>query len=201
MALFEIKHRFTGAVLFKLETESLKLCVEAAVKAGANLSGADLSRAYLSGANLSRANLSRAYLSGADLSGADLSGANLSGANLSGADLSRANLSRANLSGAYLSGADLSGANLSGADLSRAYSGVDAVIALGAPDGWTAHAWLRDGWLSIRVGCQEKRLDEAREYWAGKDNRREVMAALDYAEAVAELRGWSITAPAVEVAA
>jgi len=87
---FEIKHRFTGAMLFSLETDSLKLCVEAAVKSGADLSraylsGADLSRAYLSGADLSGAYLSRAYLSGAYLSGADLSGAYLSGANLSGA--------------------------------------------------------------------------------------------------------------------
>ena len=127
MALFEIKHRLTVTVLFKLETESLKMCVETAVKRSA-------------------------YLSDADLSGADL-------------------------------------------------RGIKGVIALGAPDGWPAHAWLRDGWLSIRVGCQEKRIDEARAYWAGKDHRREVMAALDYAEAVAVLRGWAITAPAVEVAA
>ena len=127
MALFEIKHRFTGEVLFKLETESLRLCVDAAVKGGANLGGA-------------------------------------------------------NLVGAYL-------------------GGVAAVIALGAPNVWHAHAWLRDGWLSIRVGCQEKRLDEARAYWTGKNNRREVMAALDYAETVAVLRGWSITAPDVGVAA
>jgi len=40
--LFKIKHRFSGSVLFSLETESLKLCVEAAVKDGANLYGADL---------------------------------------------------------------------------------------------------------------------------------------------------------------
>jgi hypothetical protein len=98
---FEIKNRFNGRVIFSLETESMKLCVEAAWKAGANLS-----RANLSGADLSRANLS----------GANLSGANLSGANLSGANLSRANLSRANLSRANLSGADLSGADLSRAD-------------------------------------------------------------------------------------
>ena len=63
---FEIKSRFSGAVLFSLETESLKLCVEAAVKSRANLSGADLSRADLSGANLSGAYLSGAYLYGAD---------------------------------------------------------------------------------------------------------------------------------------
>ena len=31
---FEIKHRFSGEVLFSLETDSPKLCVEAAVKAG-----------------------------------------------------------------------------------------------------------------------------------------------------------------------
>jgi hypothetical protein len=57
---FEIKSRYNGNVLFAIETESLPLCVEAAIK--------------------SRANLSGAYLSGADLSGAYLAGANLSGA-------------------------------------------------------------------------------------------------------------------------
>ena len=152
MALFEIKHRLTVAVLFKLETESLKMCVETAVKRSADLRDADLRDEDLRDA---------------DLGGADLSGAVLGGAVLGDADL----------------------------------RGIKGVIALGAPDGWPAHAWLRDGWLSIRVGCQEKRIDEARAYWAGKDNRREVMAALDYAEAVAVLRGWAITAPAVEVAA
>ena len=60
---FEIKNRFSGAVLFSLETESFKLCVEVAVKSGANLYDADLSGANLSGANLSRANLSGADLS------------------------------------------------------------------------------------------------------------------------------------------
>ena len=177
MALFEIKHRLTVAVLFKLETESLKMCVETAVKRSADLRDADLRDADLRDANLSGADLGGAYLGGANLSGAYLGGANLSGADLRDADLRDA--------------------DLRGADL----RGIKGVIALGAPDGWPAHAWLRDGWLSIRVGCQEKRIDEARAYWAGKDNRREVMAALDYAEAVAVLRGWAITAPAVEVAA
>jgi hypothetical protein len=167
MALFEIKHRFTGAVLFSLETESFKLCVQAAVKA----------KAYLSGAYLDGADLSGAYLDGADLSGADLSGAYLSGA--------------------YLSGADLSGADLRGAYLSDA----EGVIHLGAPNGWHAHAWLRDGWLSIRVGCHEFRLAEARKYWQGKSNRREVMAALDYAETIAAIREWAVSEPAKQEAA
>jgi len=63
--LFQIKHRFSATVLFKLECASLKICVEAAVGSSANLSWADLSMANLSGADLS----------GADLSGADLFGA------------------------------------------------------------------------------------------------------------------------------
>jgi len=128
--LFEIKRRFSGEVVFKLETESFRLCVEAAIKSEADLSraylyDADLSGADLSGANLSGADLSRAYLYDADLSGAylydaDLSGACLSDADLSGAYLSGACLSGANLYGAYLYDADLSGADLSGANLSGA---------------------------------------------------------------------------------
>jgi len=97
---FEIKHRFTGAILFAVETKSLKLAVEMAVNSGANLRGANLSDANLRGANLRGANLS-----GANLSDADLSGANLSDAYLRGANLSDADLSGANLRGAYLRGA------------------------------------------------------------------------------------------------
>lgn len=47
---FEIKHRFSGSVLFSLECGSLKLCVEAAVKGGADLRGANLRGADLGGA-------------------------------------------------------------------------------------------------------------------------------------------------------
>ena len=72
---FEIKSHWSGAVLFSLETDSFKLCLEAAVKSGADLSRADLYGAYLYGANLSGANLSGANLYGADLSGVNLSGA------------------------------------------------------------------------------------------------------------------------------
>ena len=117
---FEIKSYINGAVLFSLETDSMKLCVEAAIKSRANLSRAYLSGANLSGAYLSGAYLSGAYLSGANLSGAYLSGANLSVSNLYRADLSVADLSRADLYGANLYGADLYGADLYGADLSRA---------------------------------------------------------------------------------
>ena len=60
MKLFEIKHRISGSVLFSLKTETLKLTLEAAVKAETDLRGA--------------------YLTGADLRGADLRGADLRGA-------------------------------------------------------------------------------------------------------------------------
>ena len=47
---FEIKNRWNGEIIFSLETESLKLCVEAAVKSRADLSGAYLYGADLTGA-------------------------------------------------------------------------------------------------------------------------------------------------------
>ena len=147
----EIKSRFDGSVLFALETESLKLCVEAAVKSKANLSGADLRDADLSGA----------YLSGA-------------------------NLRSANLRDAYLRDADLVDANLRDADL----SGANLVALLGQPNGWNAFAWVKDNTLMVQVGCRSKTLAEGREYWANKDDRREVLAALDYAEKIADLCGW-----------
>ena len=66
----EIKSRFDDSVIFRIETNSWLLAVEAAVKSKVDLSRADLSVANLSGANLSGANLSGANLSGANLSGA-----------------------------------------------------------------------------------------------------------------------------------
>jgi len=80
MALFEIKSKYDGSLIFTLECGSLRLCLEAAVKSGADLTGADLT-----GADLTRANLT-----GANLTGANLYCTNLTGANLTGADLTRA---------------------------------------------------------------------------------------------------------------
>ena len=178
MMKYEIRNRFTGAEQFTAEIDcandastSLKigLSVRWAIKSHANLSGADLSGADLSRADLSRANLSGAYLSDAYLSRADLSDADLSGAYLSRADLSDADLSRA---------------NLSRADLSDAKSVVD----LGYPNGWRAVGWWSDGAPWVRVGCRTKSLADGRAYWAGNSDRREVMAALDYFEAVSAIR-------------
>jgi len=131
MALIEIKHKCTGAVLYSLECDSLSACVEAAAKAEANLAEA-----------------------------------NLAGANLAGANL-----------------------------VNTEYS-----AQLGFPNGWPAFAWSKDNVVRVQVGCRNFTLTEGRAYWAGKDNRREVLAALDYAEWIANLRGW-IKADAKKVAA
>ncbi|MGH9255359.1 MAG: pentapeptide repeat-containing protein, partial [Vicinamibacterales bacterium] len=48
----EIQHRWTRTVLLSVEAGSLRLAVEAAVKAGANLRDADLRSANLRDANL-----------------------------------------------------------------------------------------------------------------------------------------------------
>jgi hypothetical protein len=93
--------------------------------------------------------------------------------------------------GADLAGADLAGADLTGAYLARAnLAGAKGVIDAGTPDGWRCVGWVRDGVLRVRVGCRDKTIPEGREYWAGKPDRREVLAALDYIEATARLRGW-----------
>ena len=82
----EIKCRFSGKVLFEHEAKNntLRLTLEAGVKAGANLTGANLTGANLGGANLTGANLTGAYLGGAYLAGANLVGAYLVGAYLVG---------------------------------------------------------------------------------------------------------------------
>ena len=100
---FEIKHKYTGNIIFSIETENWKLAVEAAIKSSADLSSANLSYANLRSADLSSANLSSANLSYANLSSADLSYANLSYADLRYADLSSANLRSADLRYADLS--------------------------------------------------------------------------------------------------
>ena len=96
---FDIKHRYTNAVLYASGGESLRHVVEQAVAAGAYLDGANLARANLAGANLAGAYLARAYLDGANLDGATLDGAYLDGANLDGANLNGAKLDGANLAG------------------------------------------------------------------------------------------------------
>ncbi len=163
---FEIKNRFTGSVLFSVETETLKLAVELGVKARANLAGANLDGAYLAGAYLAGAYLARANLDGANLAGANLDGANLDGANLDGANLAGAYLDGAYLAGAYLAGAYLAGAYLAGAYLDGAYldgaggkklalTGERPVIQIGplGSRGGYLLGYCTDAGLYVRAGC------------------------------------------------
>jgi uncharacterized protein YjbI with pentapeptide repeats len=119
----QIKNRWTGSVIFELETEnnSMRKTVDAYIKQELETKWrADLTRANLTGANLTGANLTRADLTRANLTGANLTGANLTGANLTRANLTRANLTDADLTGADLTDADLTDADLTGANLTRA---------------------------------------------------------------------------------
>ena len=68
--MIEIKHRYTGAVLFSADVGSMRLCVEAALTA----------RADLTSANLTSANLRYADLRYADLTYTNLRYANLTSA-------------------------------------------------------------------------------------------------------------------------
>lgn len=71
--VIEIKHRYTGAVLFTAKgATTVAAALAMALATGADLRSADLSDAYLRSANLSGA-----YLRNANLRSADLSGANL----------------------------------------------------------------------------------------------------------------------------
>jgi hypothetical protein len=154
----DIKHRFSGEVLFSAEVDAsigerfrLRAALEMGVKARANLAGAYLARAYLDGANLARAYLAGANLAGANLARAYLAGANLDGANLAGANLARAYLAGANLDGANLDGANLDGANLAGAKL----IGERPIFQLGPIGSESRYfvAYITDKGLRLKAGC------------------------------------------------
>ena len=104
----QIKNRYTGSIIFELETEnnSIKKTIEAYIEKSKPYR-ADLTRANLADADLTRANLTRANLTVANLTRADLTYANLTVANLTRANLTRADLTYANLTVANLTRADL----------------------------------------------------------------------------------------------
>ena len=156
----EIVHRYTKAVLYKSEADTLKNAAVEAVGKNTDLGGAYLGGAYLRGAYLRGADLSGAYLSGAYLRGADLRGADLRGADLRGAYLSGAYLRGAYLRGAYLRGADLSGADLRGADLRGADLGgadLGGAYLRGAKINWTDHYLVSELLLRAAKTNIEKR--------------------------------------------
>jgi hypothetical protein len=176
---FEIKHRFGGSVLFSLETDSIKLCVEAGVKSGANLGGANLDGVNLRGANLG----------GANLHGANLRGANLRGANLRGANLG-ANLRGANLHGANLDGANLHGANLGGAGKLIGDRPIIQISPIGSRGDFLT-AYITDNGIFLKTGCffgtVEKFKSAIKETHGEKKHAEEYLAAIALIETHARI--------------
>ena len=174
MAIHQIKNRWNNEVIFEGDFESLKQCVEAAVKARANLGGANLGDANLGGANLGDAYLGGANLGGANLGGANLGDANLGDAYLGGANLARANLGGANLGDAYLGGAYLGGANLGGANLGGAFGNSRHIITV-QTDNWTVNYTATE----MQIGCKKH---EIAKWWEFDDETISKMdsAALDF---------------------
>ena len=188
----QITARFTGLVLFEHEAENntMKLTLEAAISARANLAGA----------NLACANLAGAYLAGAYLAGAYLAGAYLDGANLARANLACANLAGANLAGAYLAGANLAGANLACANLAGAnladkseLQGDRPILQIGPIGSRCAYfvAYLTNNGLRLHAGCFfgtrdefEKKLQDEHD---NNDHAKEYRAALAMIDAHAEI--------------
>ena len=162
----QIKHRYTGSVLFEGEAGmTTRQMLEKATSAKNDLRGADLCGADLYGANLRGADLCGANLYGANLCGANLCGANLCGANLRGADLRGANLRGANLYGADLRGADLRGADLRGADLGEQFGKLVAgrpffqCGPIGSRSDYL-QAFITDKGIVIKAGCFTGFIDE-----------------------------------------
>ena len=185
---FEIKSRWTGAVIFTADIDcddgashsiNLGFAVKVAVNANADLAGANLAHAYLARADLAGADLAGADLAGANLAGADLAGADLAGADLAGADLAhaylahaylaRADLAGANLAHAYLAGADLAGANLAGADLAHADLAGAYLNGITGLNDWIKCIQIEDWPISytseiMQIGCQRHPLDAWRNF-------------------------------------
>ena len=87
MSHYKILHRYTEAVIYEGEAESLKDLVNTAISKRVSLDGASLDGASLDGASLVGARLVGASLVGARLVGARLDGARLDYARLDGASL------------------------------------------------------------------------------------------------------------------
>ncbi len=148
MSIIQIKHRWTSAVLFEGDFDTMKVCVEVACEKNADLRGADLGGADLRGANLRGANLRGAYLRGANLGGADLGDADLGGADLRGAYLGRAKFKGE--------------IRLTARPLRRAVR----------DDGYEFYLWPTSAGFFVQAGCRWFTFDEAWAHWCGPNADR-----------------------------
>ena len=153
--MIEIKHRYTGAVLFSADVGNMRLCVEAALTARADIRYADLTSADLTSADLGYADLGAANLRSANLTYANLRSANLTYANLTSADLRSADLASADLRSANLTSADLRSADLTSADRTSAIGarGFLSIGPVGSRDDTLLAVIDDSGGVRISTGC------------------------------------------------
>jgi uncharacterized protein YjbI with pentapeptide repeats len=110
MAVFAIRHRFTGKILHSVEIGDRHVELYAP-----DLRGLDLVNLILNGADLACANLARANLRGTKLREADLCRANLQNADASYCDFTSADLREANLDGTIMFPSEILDAKFYGA--------------------------------------------------------------------------------------
>jgi len=147
----EIKHKYSGNILFSCETESLKKCVEEAVRNYIPLLNADLHDADLRGAYLV-GDFGYANFGGADLRGAYLGRANLSGCNFGGSDLRGAYLGEAWMEDTNLSGAKLDGAELGEAGKLIGDRPIMQISPIGSRSDFLV-AYITDKGIFLKTGC------------------------------------------------
>ena len=100
MALINILHKNTGAVLYTTTVDNLRKAVEAAVRAGTSLANADLAGQDLRGANLEGGTFTSANCKGTLFDNAVLRGADFSSATLTNASMKDVLSHKMNTSGA-----------------------------------------------------------------------------------------------------
>ena len=140
--MIEIIHRYTRAVIYRSEADTIGAAAKEALASRADLRGADLTDADLTDAVLTRAVLTRAVLRDADLRDA-----NLTGANLSDTVLTRA----------VLTGADLRDADLSNSNCGTALGDILRITG-------TRHAIIAVDENNISIGCMRHDLAWWREH-------------------------------------
>ena len=184
---FQIKARFTGAVMFEADLDNLHESKPDSVKLGEAVRAALMVNANLVDADLRDADLRCADLEGADLEGAYLVDANLRYAYLVGANLEGANLGDADLEGADLRGADLEGAYLEGANLGKDFK-INSLIARVTRliDPYEFFAFDTNGGVVIKAGCRlmtpsDYRVHVGKEY-PDTDKSTETIVILDFIE-------------------
>lgn len=110
MLMQSVRHVRTRAVLYEGAFDSLRHCVEEAVRAGVCLDGANLSESALTGTSFANATLYGTCLSLSDMTGCNFQGALFGGTDIAGALLSRARISTSSALGLAWSSARHDGA-------------------------------------------------------------------------------------------